>query len=275
MTRVVCTSDLHLGITTEAQLRDLVPRIAAEQPDLTVLAGDIGEGYDNFVACLAIFAGLPGQVAVLAGNHDLWARGGRTSTHLWQRDLPEATRAAGMLWLEGTQWQADGLGVVGSVGWYDYSAADPTLPPYTPEYFALHKGEYNLDDRFIDWAWTDGEFARSCGDTLCASLDALEGDAAVHSVLVVTHVPLFELQMARKPQEPRWGFSNAYFGNLTLGGRVLAASTKLVAVVSGHTHIGKSGTVAHPDYPDLPSVPVEVIPSDYGAPTYTVVERGR
>jgi predicted phosphohydrolase len=39
-----------------------------------VLAGDIGEGLPNVVECLRLFAQLPGEVAVLAGNHDVWAR---------------------------------------------------------------------------------------------------------------------------------------------------------------------------------------------------------
>ena len=41
MTRVV-TSDLHLGITDQETLRRHAASIAAESPDLSVLAGDIG-----------------------------------------------------------------------------------------------------------------------------------------------------------------------------------------------------------------------------------------
>ncbi len=44
--------------------------------------------------------------------------------------------------------------------------------------------------------------------------------------------------MLRKPDDFDWGFSNAYFGNLTLGRQVLETSKKVQAVVSGHTHIG-------------------------------------
>jgi hypothetical protein len=41
--------------------------------------------------------------------------------------------------------------------------------------------------------------------------------------------------MLRKPDDFDWGFSNAYFGNLTLGRQVLETSKKVQAVVSGHT----------------------------------------
>src|SRR5262249_9461701 len=140
MTRIVVTSDLHMGITSKATLRTLVNAIAAEGPALTVLAGDIGEGLPNFVECLKLFAQLPGDVAVLVGNHDVWKRANYSSQELWERRLPEAVQAAGMLWLEGTVWQHDGFAVAGSLAWYDYSAADPTLPPHPPELFAKMKG---------------------------------------------------------------------------------------------------------------------------------------
>src|SRR5215472_6081536 len=114
MPTIVVTSDLHLGITSESVLRSLAEQIAAEQPSLTVLAGDLGEPLNKFAACLRLFATLPGRVAVLAGNHDVWARGGYTSRKLWEQHLPEATHAAGMLWLEEENWQQDGLAVAGS-----------------------------------------------------------------------------------------------------------------------------------------------------------------
>src|SRR5579859_5634498 len=108
---IVITSDLHLGITKETHIRQLAEQIEIEQPDLTVLAGDIGEGLHNFSACLSIFSRLPGAVAVLAGNHDVWARG-HHSQDIWERHLPEAVRDAGMLWLEDSIWRQDGVAVV-------------------------------------------------------------------------------------------------------------------------------------------------------------------
>src|SRR5207302_3526466 len=140
MSKIVVTSDLHLGITSAVRLRTLVSEIAAEEPTLTVLAGDIGEGLPNVVECLKLFSELPGEVAVLAGNHDVWAWANYSSKDLWERILPEAVRAAGMLWLEETTWQRDGVAVAGSLAWYNYSAVDATIPPHPPEFFAEQKG---------------------------------------------------------------------------------------------------------------------------------------
>lgn len=271
MAKIVITSDLHLGITTTAELNTLVSTIATEQPDLTVLAGDIAEGLPNFVRCMKLFAQLPGEVAVLAGNHDVWARANFASQALWERHLPEAVRVAGMLWLEETVWRRDGVAVVGSLVWYDYSAVDPTLPAHPPEVFVERKRFYNADAKFVHWPWSDQEFAAKLGDALCERLRGLEADAGVRDVVVVSHVPLVEEQMCRAPHDPAWGFSNAYFGNLTLGERVLAMR-KVRAIVSGHTHVGREGQVKRPAFPEEPAVAVSVLASDYHAPLYRVID---
>jgi hypothetical protein len=77
-----------------------------------------------------------------------------------------------------------------------------------------------------------------------------------------------EEQMERRPDDPRWGFSNAYFGNLTLGREVLR-EPKVRAIVSGHTHFGKRATLTRSGAPDVEAV---VVTTDYGEPGYAVVE---
>ncbi|HEX9037112.1 MAG TPA: metallophosphoesterase [Ktedonobacterales bacterium] len=261
MTRVVVASDLHLGITRRETLENLATAIAAERPDLTVLAGDIGEGHSRFRSCLEIFLGLPGDTAVLAGNHDVWACEGLSSVELWERALAAAARAAGMLWLEDEVWVKEGLGVAGSIAWYDYSAAAPGLNR-SAAFWAANKGRYNLDARLVNWPWPDQEFAARVGDGLVERVMRLEEDASVQAILVVTHVPLYEEQMERRPHDLNWTIGNAYFGNLTLGAR-LEAARKLHGVISGHTHVSRQGW--HPR-PDGESPQVWVIDSDYGKP---------
>ncbi len=269
---IVVTSDLHLGITTAAEIEALVERIAAEQPILTVLAGDIGEGLPNVQACLRLFAGLPGEVAVLMGNHDLWVHPGGPSTQaLWERALPDVVAEVGMIWLEDATWRHGDLAVVGSIAWYDYSAADPTFGPYTVEGIADYKARKFPDAFFMDWPWSDQEFATRCGDALVARLAALEADATVERVLVVTHDPLFETQMLRKPDNRGWGVTNAFFGNLTLGQR-LTPFRKLRTVISGHTHIGRQGIVARPDVAGAEPITAWVISSDYHRPVHAVLK---
>lgn len=266
MTRVVVTSDLHLGITDERALRAHAAAITAEAPDLTVLAGDIAEGYTCFEQCLSIFGEAPGEVAVLAGNHDVWAREYHTSQDLWARLLPNATRNAHMLWLEDATWMRNNLAVVGSIAWYDYSAAAPSLGR-DAIFWEANKGRWNADARFVNWSWSDPEFATLVGDRLVERVATLETDPAVTAILVVTHVPLFEEQMLRRPDDLNWTYGNTYFGNFTLGERLLFAQ-KLRGVISGHTHVQRYGFHARAGEP----LPVWVIGSDYRSPGYVVFD---
>ena len=87
-------------------------------------------------------------------------------------------------------------------------------------------------------------------------------------IAVVTHVPIFEEQMHRKPDDRGWGFANAYYGNLTLGAR-LKDEPKLRAVVSGHTHWGINETL---ERKGLAAIDVRVVGSDYQIPNYTTIE---
>jgi hypothetical protein len=267
MARICITSDLHLGITAEPTIRALVDRVGEGAPDLIVLAGDLGEPLSSFTRCLDLFQALPGTVAVLAGNHDLWARDGQHSQQLWEQALPQAVRERGMLWLEEEAWERDGLACVGSIAWYDYSAADPAYAGKPPTYFAKEKRRLNNDARFIDWGWTDPDFAMRVGNGLMGRVIAVERDPGVRHMLVVTHVPICEAQMQRKPADARWGLGNAYFGNLTLGHRVLQAS-KVRAIVSGHTHVKREATIASAGGGDIF---LSVLGSDYYTPSFEVI----
>src|SRR5258708_3005662 len=115
--RIAITSDLHLGITENSTIRKLVRTIAAAEPALTVLAADVGRALPNFVKCLKLFRQLPGDVAVLAGNHDVWSGENHSSQDLLERYLPDAVQAEEMIWLEKNVWVRDGVAVAGSLAW--------------------------------------------------------------------------------------------------------------------------------------------------------------
>jgi hypothetical protein len=268
MSRIIVTSDLHLGITTAQEIQALVEQVADAQPDLTVLAGDLGEGLTRIRACLRLFANLPGQVAVLMGNHDIWVYERNPTQALWEELLPQAVRDAGMLWLEESAWRRDGVAVVGSMTWYDYSAVDPAVRPHSAAWFARRKRRINNDARFVTWQWSDPEAARILGDGLVERVRTLDDDPTVQAIVVVTHVPIFRAQMVSKPGDRRWGVSNAYFGNMTLGDRLIGMP-KVRHVVSGHTHCGREEVV---ERLDLPTLPVSVVASDYHRPAYVTIE---
>ena len=99
-------------------------------------------------------------------------------------------------------------------------------------------------------------------------LEHLEGDPAVRRVVVVTHMPLVEGQMARDPGNRDWAFSNAYFGNLTLGNEVLKR-VKVTHIISGHTHVERHGLAPRDAGPPIDA---RVLASDYGEPAWLGLE---
>lgn len=258
------TADLHLPITPLPRIVELARQVAHSRPDAFVVAGDVGESLPDWQRCLSTLKSLvEGPLLVLAGNHDLWTRGVWPSRRLFEELLPQETAKLGGTWLEGEAFVQDGVAVAGSIAWYDYSAIDGPYQREPPEIIARRKREYNHDAVAIDWPWTDPEFAALVGRKLLATLGRPEADPAVRQVVVVTHVPLLECQMCRKPHDRDWGFSNAYFGNLTLGRQVVERA-KVSHIISGHTHVGREGGL------NLGPRRVEarVLASEYGRPAW-------
>ena len=262
--KLAVTADLHLPITPAERLADLAREMADFGPDAAVLGGDLAESLPDLERCLGLFRQrLPCPVWVIPGNHDLWVRRTSDSRRLWLERLPQAVREAGCHWLEGTAFVLRGTAVAGTIAWYDYSAADPGVQASALT-FAQEKYRFNPDALLIDWEWSDPEFAELVAAPFLATLDHLENDPAVRRTVVVTHVPLVEGQLCRDSSNPDWAFSNAYFGNLTLGHKVLARR-KVSHIISGHTHVGRQCLVPRAD---APPVEAHVLPSDYERPAW-------
>ncbi len=229
-----------------------------------MLAGDLGESLADLKRCLYLLREqVSAPIWVLPGNHDVWARPPFDSRQLFLEQIPATVRVAGCRWLEGTAFIVKGVAVAGTIAWYDYSAADPSIQASAVQ-FAQQKFHYNADALRIDWEWSDPEFADLVSIPFLSQLDHLESDPSVQRVVVVTHVPLVEGQMHRQPADVRWAFSNAYFGNLSLGRKVLARR-KVSHIVSGHTHVGKQCLV---ERQGLPAVEARVLASDYEEPAW-------
>jgi predicted phosphohydrolase len=260
--RVVVTSDTHYQPHFAAILEQFVDELVELKPDCLVVAGDVGEGVEHFENMLTLLEKLPCPRLILTGNHDLWKNNGKNSQELFETVLPKITRDHGAIWLEGENWIKDGLGICGTNGWYDYSARDPSLSFGIEDYVKL-KANYIVDGSLVLWKWSDIEFSNMIGDAFEQRLAQLETDSSVRKVLVVTHVPPFEEGIVRKPNKLHWNFSNAYFGNFTLGQRIQKYS-RVTRVISGHTHVGKNAQIG--------SIDMHVLESDYGRPAYALID---
>ena len=234
--RTIITSDPYRYHEKKTALDKLADHISEVAPDLFVIAGNLGEPVSNFESALECFSSLPCQKAVITGNRDIWHREGEhTSQQLWEEVLPSVIRRCGYAWLEQDNLIIKGVGVCGTVGWYDYSARDPTLG-YTTEDYENLKGLVSKDSRHIDWQWSDREFSSHLQKGFASRLESLERDHAVNHIIVVTHIPIFKEAIAPVPGDAQWNFGTAYTFNLTLG-RVIAPKTKVRHVVSGHTRL--------------------------------------
>lgn len=263
--RIVVAADLHYHARWGKALREFARHVREKEPDCLILAGDIGHPLDNFRRGLALFADLRCPRLALPGNHDLWA-GEYDSQTLWDETLEATARTAGYIWLERDNYRLGSLGICGTVGWYDYSARDPSLEINDDDYY-VNKGMFNNDGNYVDWAHTDPAFA---GQVLAAFGDrqsALCDDPDITQVLVVTHVPPFDENLVRKPGDFAWAFGNAYFGNLTLG-QAIVRCPKVSHVVSGHTHHGGRWQITAPHG----LIESYVVGSDYGQPAYVVLD---
>jgi predicted phosphohydrolase len=246
-------------------LERLVQQASRERPDCLVLAGDLGYPLSNFQQALNLFANLSCPKLALAGNHDLWS-GEHDSQSLWDRHLEETAHQAGYVWLDRETFRLGSLGICGTLGWYDYSAGDSSLPLGHDDYF-INKGMFNNDGNYIDWPATDVEFAAQLLHDFSTRLATLCQDPAITHVLVATHMPPFVENLISKPGDLAWNFSNAYSGNLTLG-QAIVSCPKVTHVVSGHTHRGGRWCITTPHG----LVESYVVGSDYGRPAYVLVD---
>jgi hypothetical protein len=257
--KLAVTSDLCLPSTPPARLTDLARQMASFSPDAAVIAGDMAESLADLTTCLKLIRrNLSCPLWVLPGDHDFWARPASDSRRLWRELLPQTVAAAGCNYLEGRAFVLGGVAVAGAIAWYDYSAA--TLSGMlTDMEFAQKKYLYNADALRIDWEWSDPEFAGLASAPLLATLDHLDQDPSVQSIVVVTHFPILEQQLDR---DRLHGFLGAYAGNLTLGKKVVARR-KVSHLISGHTHAGRQCRVQRDG---MPALDVRVAPSDYENP---------
>lgn len=229
-------------------------------------------------------------VAAVAGNHDIWRRPlSRPKDSLTWLDetWPEICRRAGVHCLDkkalivasqealpparltevspkvAVQYARSGaalsgnIGIVGSIGWYDYSLGDPNTPReiYARKTFGKYKwmdGEYVILPDGMD----DESFTRLTIDRISKQI-ALVRDH-VESIISVTHMCPF-----RKLHVPGTPYFDAFGGSVRIG-EMLLMEPKVKYAICGHRHVVNRAKIGHID--------AVMIGSDYEAPEYVALE---
>ncbi len=252
--RIAVTADLHWGPNPRGDLatRELVAYLRTNQPDLILLAGDIGAG-NEFQPCLELFRDLGCHKAVVPGNHDIWVtpddvRG--DSLDVYRVHVPRACAAtdfhyldAGPLYLEDA-----GLAIVGTINWYDYSWSIEKLSQQLPDYEerlrtkVFSRGRHN-DARFVRWPLDDGRFTAEVVGKLERDLnEALQ--KAERCIVVTHHPPFYELGFPRVgPLSIDAMLWDAFCGNRTMEELLTRHAARIDFVFCGHTHLARSATI--------------------------------
>ena len=288
---IIFTADLHLPITSRSQIRELAEEIAAKDPDVLILGGDLGEtrmDINYFSECIQIFTlAFDKPILVICGNHDLWvARGPSpfafTSQSLWDHELERQAELAGATWLENDTFTHNGIAIIGSYLHYDYSARD-TIGPTAGlplEKIEKDKKRVNNDGRFLIGLPRDRDFAKTIGKGFRRRLQEAQSDESVQEIIIATHVACVEQQMSRRPHDYGWSLGTPYFGNLSHESYIRGCN-KVSHVICGHSHKGKE-TFVPLDSP-IEGEPIRLLESrenfkaisldsDYGEPSFAIIE---
>ena len=238
VTTVAITSDLLLGAAAPNSIHSLVDALAGSGAEAVVLAGNIGEN-DSQIAQFfkKIRLALSCPVAFVPGNQDLFYRNETSSESLLNTHLPALCQANGIQFLPGNPLVVGSLGIVGSMAWYDYSAADPTANLSMEDHVQFRQDRNVPEALRIDWGWSDQEVAEQSARLLETDIGKLSSQPAVNRVLAVTHFPVFDWQVPRDPGNRLAALRNAYEGNLNIG-RQLMAHPLVRGVVSAHVPHG-------------------------------------
>jgi predicted phosphohydrolase len=242
------TADLHWGAHREDGdncTRRLVDDLIEELPDVLILGGDVGAG-DDFERSLELFDGLSCRKALVPGNHDVWVREEDARGDSWavySEYLPALSARHGFQYLDlgPLLLPEDGLAIVGSMNWYDYSWSIAELPKYDVHWEErlrrkmFTRGIHN-DSRFVRWQHTDESFTAHVVSQFQRQLhDALQ---KVPNAIVVTHHPAFEGLNPPPVRPPHldqllW---KAFSGNRSLEQVLERHAKQIPFIFSGHTH---------------------------------------
>lgn len=260
--KILITADLHYDITRSRRpARRLARRICAEGGDALVLVGDTaGSELAPMEEALDLFGRFAGRKLMVPGNHCLWCRPGESSVDRYERILPDLVAAHGFSVLDHSPVILGRVGLVGSIGWYDYSFADESLK--IPEAFyrakvapgaAMQLGGYDelleehrgrLADRarLVYSRWMDGMRVRlgMSDEAFCDLLAERLGEQLrqlseqVDRIIVfLHHLPFVQLVPRNRPD--RFAFAAAFLGSGRFG-EVLLEFPKVTHVFCGHSH---------------------------------------
>lgn len=268
--RILVTADLHYDIARSREpARAVADQICGQRADVLMVLGDVaGRDADIVRQCLRLFDGFAGRKLFVAGNHDIWTDPGACSLERLEVTLPAICRETGFHPLDVEPLILDGVGFVGSMGWYDYSFRPEHLG--IPLRFYENKIAPGAAARLARYAhlveetgdvpeaslrmgtrWMDGEHARlpmgdgAFCDRLLSRFDEHLGRVAARCDRIIVglhHLPFRELVVTH--DDPSWAFGAAFMGSGRFG-EALLAEPKVSHAFCAHSHHADRVRVGH------------------------------
>ena len=253
--RIALVSDIHADFVPGPRrglvLSAIADTISAAGTDVLLIAGDTANDVDHLRKILPPLAVGRLLNAIVPGNHDVWRtqsamRNGHDSFGALTLFRARA-EAAGFHYLPGQPLAVskgrERWGFAGSLGWYDYTFAEPYLDVPDGAYEAKTWGGLVQNDAG-SVLWMDAgrrlvgdyEVTSRCLRQMEADLRSLgldESGAGVPTVAVTHTLPYREMVETRGA--PDWDFFNAFMGSARIG-EMYARFPKVRAAFAGHAH---------------------------------------
>lgn len=259
--RIILTSDLHYDVQrSKGPTEAIARRIVEAGGDLLVLVGDSASTDLSILErVFGLFDSFGGRKLFTPGNHEMWVPKGGDSLLRYEEELGSVCAAHGVHYLDAAPFYANGVAVVGSVGWYDYSYRSAALKLPLRFYEAkVAPGRAEADEHYrhlidgyddvppgatdIIVRWMDGvraklgmsdvEFTRMLLERLRLQLEEASKRAA-RIVVAIHHVPFEEL--VPRPHVVNFAFASAFMGS-ELFGALIEEYPQVRDVYCGHAH---------------------------------------
>lgn len=241
--KIVLASDLHYGnmssqegiaAFTSLDHLDFAAEMHALKPDILIVAGDCAETCIDKLYLqdfCQTYKNPHGVSICIPGNHDLWLNMKEPEESHWAKYdwFFKVVEEQGWIGLRDGIWQKDGVVVAGSMGWYDFSAADPA---------------YSLSpEQWDKWhPWSDYERMKMKSAVEVAKLRIAEFQTSLSKIppkdqrkalVVLSHFPAFSRLMASE-YFPSPDIGAAFMGNYEMGKMIAPLDANLY--YTGHTH---------------------------------------
>ncbi len=247
--KIAYTSDLHISVSPfNAHAVERIAGLMAEtEPDVAVLAGDLGDTLGDLESVLGFFTFINAEKLFVPGNHDLWVERdkgfgeGSDSGEKYASLIPALCGRMGFIDLGQGPFYIGDTAFVGSIGWYDYSFADPRLGLSGEDY---RRGRYD------DIIWWDHEnilwrrYPRATDEAGLSDIEICDGmvekleshiieaEKRAKRIVAVVHTCPFAEGF---PRGEAPNYLDAFNGSERIGS-MLRAHEKIDLCLTGHKH---------------------------------------